>query len=109
MNMMDLFGKMREVQSKMKEAQENLANIYASGESGAGMITAKVNGLKQLVDLRIDEDLFKPEDKDMLRDLIIAAVNKAMAEAEVLAKEEIRKSTGGLLPNIPGLDLGNLV
>ena len=109
MNMMDLFGKMREVQAKMKEAQENLANIYASGESGAGMVIAKVNGLKQLVDIHIDEDLLKPDDKDMLRDLVIAAVNKAMTEAEILAKEEIRKSTGGLLPNIPGLDLGNLV
>jgi len=109
MNMMDLFGKMREVQAKMKEAQENLANIYASGESGAGMVIAKVNGLKQLVDIHIDEDLLKPDDKDMLRDLVIAAVNKAMTEADILAKEEIRKSTGGLLPNIPGLDLGNLV
>jgi DNA-binding YbaB/EbfC family protein len=109
MNMMDLFGKLREVQAKMKEAQENLGNIYVTGESGAGMVTAKVNGLKQVVDITIDDDLLKPEDKDMLKDLIIAAINKAMAEAEVLAKEEIRKSTGGLLPNIPGLDLGNLV
>ena len=109
MNMMDLFGKMREVQAKMKEAQENLGQIHAIGESGAGMVTAKVNGLKQLVDLKIDEDLIKPEDKEMLQDLIIAAVNKAMAEVEIMAKEEIRKSTGGLLPNIPGLDLGNLI
>lgn len=106
---MDLFGKLREVQAKMKEAQENLGNIYVTAESGAGMVTAKVNGLKQVVDIIIDDDLLKPEDKDMLKDLIIAAINKAMAEAEVLAKEEIRKSTGGLLPNIPGLDLGNLV
>jgi DNA-binding YbaB/EbfC family protein len=109
MNMMDLFGKMKEVQAKMKEAQQNLANIYASGEAGAGLVTAKVNGLKQLVELTVDDDLLKPEDKDMLQDLVIAAVNKAMGEAEVLAKEEIKKSTGGLLPNIPGLDLGNLV
>lgn len=106
---MDLFGKMREVQAKMKEAQENLGQIYATGESGAGMVTAKVNGLKQLVDIKIDEDLLKPEDKEMLQDLVIAAVNKAMSEAEIMAKEEIRKSTGGLLPNIPGLDLGNLI
>ena len=109
MNMMDLFGKMREVQSKLKEAQENLVHIIAEGESGAGMVKVKVNGLKQVVSLEIDDDLVKPEDKDMMGDLIIAAVNKAIAEAEVLAKEEIKKSTGGLLPNIPGLDLGNLV
>jgi len=109
MNMMDLFGKMKEVQAKMKEAQQNLGNIYASGEAGAGLVTARVNGLKQLVELQVDSDLLKPEDKDMLQDLVIAAVNKAMGEAEVLAKEEIKKSTGGLLPNIPGLDLGNLV
>ena len=109
MNMMDLFGKMKEVQAKMKEAQQNLGNIYTSGEAGAGLVTARVNGLKQLVELQVDSDLLKPEDKDMLQDLVIAAVNKAMGEAEVLAKEEIKKSTGGLLPNIPGLDLGNLV
>jgi len=107
--MIDLFGKMREVQAKMKEAQENLGNIYTTAESGAGMVSVKVNGLKQIVDISVDQDLLKPEDKEMLQDLIIAAVNKAMSEAEVLAKEEIRKSTGGLLPNIPGLDLGNLV
>jgi len=109
MNMMDLFGKMREVQAKMKEAQENLVNITATGEAGAGMVKATVNGLKQLIALDIDDDLIKPEDKEMLNDLIIAAVNKAISEAEILAKEEIRKSAGGLLPNIPGLDLSNFV
>lgn len=109
MNMMDLFGKMREVQAKMKEAQENLVNVTATGEAGAGMVKAKVNGLKQLISLEIDDDLVKPEDKEMMSDLIIAAVNKAIKEAEILAKEEIRKSAGGLLPNIPGLDLGNFV
>lgn len=109
MNMMDLFGKMREIQAKIKEAQENLVNITAEGESGAGLVKAKVNGLKQVVSLEIDDDLVKPEDKEMMGDLIIAAVNKAIAEVETLAKDEIRKSTGGLMPNIPGFDLGNLV
>jgi len=57
----------------------------------------------------IDDDIIKPEDKDMLKDLIIAAINKAIDEVDVKAKEELRKSTEGILPNIPGLDLGNLV
>ena len=106
---MDLFGKLREVQTKMKEVQENLVNVTATGEAGAGMVKATVNGLKELVELEIDDELIKPEDKDMLNDLIIAAVNKAIKEAEALAKEEMRKSAGGILPNIPGLDLSNLV
>ncbi len=107
--MMDLFSKMKEVQTKMKEAQEKLAQIRVEGESGAGMVKAIVNGQKQLLELQIDDDLVKPEDKDMMNDLIVAAVNKAMTEADVLAKEEIRKSAGGVLPNIPGLDLSGLV
>jgi len=107
--MMDLFGKLKEVQSKMKEAQEKLAQISVEGESGAGMVKAVVNGQKQLLELKIDDDLVKPEDKEMMKDLIIAAVNKAMTEADIIAKEEVRKSAGGVLPNIPGLDLGGLV
>ena len=106
---MDLFSKLREVQEKMKEAQENLGNLTVEAEAGAGMVKVRVNGLKQLVALEIDDNLIKPEDKEMMNDLIIAAVNKGIQEAEGLAKEEIRKSAGGILPNIPGLDLGNLV
>lgn len=109
LDMMKMMGKMKEVQAKVKEAQENLVHIRVSAESGAGMVKATVNGKKQLVDLAIDPELIKPEDKDMLKDLIIAAVNKAMEEVEVKAKEELKKSTEGLLPNIPGLDLSNLV
>jgi len=107
--MMDLFGKLKEVQTKMKEAQGKLAQIRVEGESGAGMVKAIVNGQKQLLELQIDDDLIKPEDKDMMKDLIVAAINKAMAEADIVAKEEVRKSAGGVLPNIPGLDLSGLV
>jgi hypothetical protein len=44
-----------------------------------------------------------------MQDLIVAAVNKASEEAELLAREELRKSTEGLLPNIPGMDLGSMM
>ena len=103
--MMKMLGKMKEVQAKVKEAQEKLGTIRVSGESGGGMVKATVNGKKRLIGLEIDPALIKPDDQQMMQDLIVAAVNKAMGEAEILAKEEIKKSTDGMLPNIPGLDL----
>ena len=73
------------------------------------MVKATVNGKKQLVAIEVDPALLKSEDKVILQDLIVAAVNKANDEAEGLAKEEMRKSTEGLLPNIPGLDLSGMM
>ena len=108
-DMMKMMGKMKEVQARMKEAQENLTRIRASGESGGGMVKATVNGKRQLMALDIDPTLLKAEDKIVVQDLVIAAVNKAAEEAEVLAKEEMKKSTEGLLPNIPGLDFSGMM
>ena len=109
MDMMKMLGKVKEVQAKMKEAQENLGHITTTAEAGAGMVIAKVNGKKEVIDLTIDQSLFTPEDQEMLKDLVIAAINKAIADVEVLAKEELRKSTEGMIPNIPGFDLSNMM
>ncbi len=108
-DMMKMIGKVKEVQAKMKEAQENLVRIKASGESGGGMVKATVNGKKMLLSLDIDPALLKADDKMVLQDLVVAAVNKASEEVDVLAKEEIKKSTDGLLPNIPGMDLSSMM
>lgn len=104
-DMMKMMGKMKEVQAKVKEAQEKLVHITTTAEAGGGMVKATVNGKKQLVNLEIDDELVNKDEKEMLRDLIIAAVNIAMEQAEELAREELKKSTEGMLPNIPGLDL----
>lgn len=108
-DMMQLLGKMKEVQAKLKEAQENLANITETAEAGAGMVKATVNGEKQVIKLEIDNDIINVDDKEMMQDLIIAAINKALQDVEVLAREEIKKNTSGILPNIPGLDLSNIM
>ncbi|MCH7513716.1 MAG: YbaB/EbfC family nucleoid-associated protein [Bacteroidetes bacterium] len=108
-DMMQLLGKMKEVQAKLKEAQENLANITETAEAGAGMVKATVNGKKQVIKLEIDNDIINVDDKEMMQDLIIAAINKALQDVEVLAREEIKKNTSGILPNIPGLDLSNIM
>ena len=108
-DMMNMMGKLKEVQAKMKEAQANLVHLKAEGESGAGMVKVKINGLRQIEKLEIDSELVKVEDKEMMQDLVIAAVNKAIEEIDAKAKEELKKSTQGLIPNIPGLDLGGLL
>jgi DNA-binding YbaB/EbfC family protein len=109
MDMFNMMGKVKELQARLKEAQDNLVHVKAFGESGGGMVKATVNGKKQLISIDVDPSLLKSDDKGILQDLIVAAVNKASDEAEILAKEELRKSTDGILPNIPGLDLSSFM
>lgn len=109
MNMMDMFGKMKEVQSRMKDAQETLRNVTETGDAGAGMVKVTVNGLKNVLSVEIDPDLIKADDREMLQDLIVAATNKAMGNIETKAREHLRQATEGLLPNIPGLNLDGLM
>jgi DNA-binding YbaB/EbfC family protein len=104
-----LLGKMKELQDRMKEAQESLVHLTASGEAGAGMVKATVNGRKQLIGLEIDPDLLKPEDREMLQDLVVAATNKALEAVEEQVKTRLSQATEGLLPNIPGFDLGSMM
>lgn len=108
-DMMKMMGKMKEVQARLKEAQDNLVNIRATAEAGAGLVKATVNGKRQVVALDIDASLLKAEDKIIIQDLVVAAINKASEEAEIEAKEALRKSTEGLLPTIPGMDLSSLL
>ena len=108
-DMMGLMGKMKDLQSRMQEAQGQLSGIIATGESGGGMVKATVNGNKVLVGLDIDPDLINPADKEMLQDLIVAAVNKALETIEPKVKNHIQQATSGMLPNIPGLDLSSLM
>ena len=107
-DMMKMMGKVKEMQGKMQEAQEKLSQLRETGESGAGMVKATVNGKKEVLSIDIDPSLLTKEDKEMVQDLTVAAVNNALTKADVLAKEEMKKSTEGIMPNIPGMDLGNM-
>jgi DNA-binding YbaB/EbfC family protein len=103
MDMMNIMGKLKEFQAKVQEAQDNLVNVTETGEAGAGLVKVTVNGQRKVIALEIDPQLYKPEDQDMMKDLVIAAVNIAMDKIEVKIKEELKNSTTGFLPNIPGL------
>lgn len=106
--MFGMMGKLKELQEKVAEAQEGLKNITATGESGAGLVRATANGQRKLIKLEIDESLMVKEDREVLADLVVAAVNKAMDEAGEKGAAEMKNKTAGLMPNIPGMDFGNM-
>ena len=95
-DMAKIMRQAQEMQSKMSEAQENLTKISVVGESGAGMVkvTANAKGIVQNVD--IDSSILKPSEKEVIEDLIIAAINDAQSKASEISKTEIGKVTGGL-------------
>ena len=107
-DMMGMMGKVKEMQARMKEIKDGLVHITAEGESGAGLVTAQANGTKQILRVTIDPSLLKEADKAILQDLVVAAVHKALQNVEEKTQAEFKKKTEGLLPNIPGMDLGNM-
>ena len=106
-NMADMFGKMQEMQEKVKESQAKLEQIHVEAEVGGGMVSVKANGHRKIMQLEIDHSLLNEGDKEMLEDLIIAGVNQALAKAEEAAKNEMQNAYKGMLPggSIPGFDL----
>ena len=106
-DLMGMMGKMKDFQAKMQEAQDDLATLKASGEAGGGLVRATANGKQQILTIEVDESLFSsPEDRAMVTDLTVAAVNAALKAAGDKGRDHIKTKTSGLLPNIPGMDLG---
>lgn len=106
--MMGMMGKVKELQEKMKQAQDELQFLTATAEAGGGLVKATANGQRRLLKLDIDESLLTGQDREMLADLVVAAVNKVLQDVGEQAKEELKRKTSGLLPNVPGLDFGSL-
>ncbi len=106
MNMQDMFSKMMDMQKKMNAAQEELEDKTVTAEAGGGMVKVTANGAQKITGIEIDPEAIDPDDLELLEDLIIAGVNKALEDASDMAQEEMRESMGGMLP--PGMDLGQL-
>ncbi|HIN19772.1 MAG TPA: YbaB/EbfC family nucleoid-associated protein [Candidatus Marinimicrobia bacterium] len=99
-----MIKKAQEMQSQMEKAQAELNSIEIEGQSGGGMVTVTVNGHKELVSLNIDPEILT-EDKEMIEDLILAAVNQGLQNAGKVAEEKMNSITGGLMGKIkiPGM------
>ena len=91
----------QKLQSRMMKLQEELAEKTVEASAGGGMVRVVANGKQQVVSIQIEQEVVDPEDVDMLQDLILAAVNDALAKAQEMVSQEMGKVTGGM--NIPGL------
>jgi hypothetical protein len=91
----------QEMQNKLTRIQEELANTTVEGTAGGGMVTVTVNGQKQVQGISISPEAVDPSDIELLEDMVLAALQDAMTNAENLAAEKLGPLTGGM--NIPGL------
>lgn len=97
--MAKMMAQAKEMQSKMEDAKTTIAEMEAEGESGAGLVTCRVNGNGDVKALHIDPSIFSPADKEVVEDLIIAALKDGKDKADAKAKAEMGKITEGL--NLP--------
>lgn len=103
-NLTDIMKQVQSMQSRMGDMQTKLAGLSVTGQSGGGLVKVKMSGKGQVTGLDIDATLMKPDEKDILEDLLIAALNDAKGKVETLAAEEMKAVTGGMaLP--PGFNL----
>ena len=100
-NMGNMMKQMQKMQKQMEELQKQLDEMEVEASAGGGVVTCRANGKKEILSIKIDESVVDPEDVEMLEDLIVAAINEALRNAEDMVAKEMSKLTGGM--NIPGL------
>jgi DNA-binding YbaB/EbfC family protein len=106
-NMADMFGKISDMQAKMKEVQDRLSEVIVEAEAGGGMVTVKANGKREIISIELDRDVIDPDDKEMIEDLVVAGVNKALEKAEEASKAKMQEVYKDILPGggLPGMDM----
>jgi len=104
MDFMGMMKKAAQLQAKMQEMQSELDSVTVEGTAGGGMVTVTLSGKSDLKAVAIDPSLLKPEEKEILEDLLVAAHADARRKAETVMQEKMQGLTGGL-PLPPGLKL----
>lgn len=100
-NMNNLMKQAQQMQTKMKMLQKELDIKEFEASSGGGMVTVKVNGKQELLDIKINKECVDPNDVEMLEDLVKTAVGQAMKESSDTVSNAMSKVTGGM--NMPGM------
>ena len=104
MDLTKMMKQAQELQGRMQKLQEDLSALEVEGQSGGGLVKVKLNGKLEALGLKVDPSLIKPEEAEILEDLIVAAFQDAKRKAEAAVQAKMQEITGGLaLP--PGLKL----
>tara|TARA_B100001115_G_C15577711_1_gene275836 strand:+ start:52 stop:375 length:324 start_codon:yes stop_codon:yes gene_type:complete len=103
-NMSKLLRQAQDMQKKLEEAQSQLGDIVVAAEAGGGMVSVKINGNQEILELTIDDEAYE-EDKELLEDLIVSAINKGIKKAKNDSQEKMSSITGGMMGGlrIPGI------
>jgi DNA-binding YbaB/EbfC family protein len=101
---MGLMKQARQMQSRISEVQEEIAELECDGTAGAGLVTVTLNGKGEVRAVKIDPSLAKPDEVEILEDLVVAAFNDAKTKADTAAQDKMSAITGGMqLPSGFGL------
>jgi nucleoid-associated protein EbfC len=95
-NMNQMMRQVQQMQAEMAKAQEELKSATVEASAGGGMVTVRMSGELELLELKIDREAVDPEDVDLLQDMVQAAVNEAIRSAQELAASKMGQATGGL-------------
>jgi hypothetical protein len=95
-NLDDLLKMAQEAQAKLMQAQEDLDKVMVEGVSGGGLVKIRASAKGRIVGVEIDESLLQPSEKQMVEDLVAAALNDARAKADVAAQASMQQVTGGM-------------
>jgi DNA-binding YbaB/EbfC family protein len=100
-NIGNIMKQAQKMQAQIAKVQEELADKTVEAAAGGGMVSVVVNGKQEILSIKIEPEVIDAQDKEMLQDLVVAAVNEGLRKSQEMVAEEMKKITGGL--QIPGL------
>ena len=107
-NMNQMMKQVQQMQAEMVKAQEEAKKQEVEASAGGGMVTVKVNGALEVLEIKIDPEAVDPDDVEMLQDMVQAATNEAIRSAQEMVNSRMQQVTGGLESALGGLGLPGL-
>jgi DNA-binding YbaB/EbfC family protein len=100
-----MMEQLQNMQEQLARTQDELASLTTTAESGGGMVKVTANGRQQIISISIEKEVVSAEEKEMLEDLIVAAVNRVLDQSRELSESKMNDAARGFMPNLPGMGI----